>query len=343
MIPESIRSEEQLEEYLTYPRPILVEFVKSIRSPLLLLGAGGKMGPTLAVLAKRAAKQAEHPLDVVAVSRFSDDTKRRWLEDHGIQTIAVDFLEPESLDRLPDSSNIIYLAGQKFGTSQNPAQTWVTNTVAPANVIKRFPNSRIVALSTGSVYPFTPIIEGGAKETALLTPLGEYANACIGRERIFEYYSSIYHTPVVLLRLFYAVELRYGVLVDIAQKVFDGEPIDLTMGYLNFIWQADANDMILRSLALATSPPTAYNLSSPVIHSVRSLALQFGELLSKSVRFTGSESSTALLGNCDHLCSLLGNPSTPLDTIMNWTAGWIQQRGRLLGKPTHFEVRDGRY
>jgi nucleoside-diphosphate-sugar epimerase len=343
MLPQAITSEDQLDELLTRPSPALVEFIKTIPSPLVLLGASGKMGPTLAVRAHRAARQAGHPLEIVAASRFSNSAARRWLEDRGVSTIPVDILNSESLKGLPQAACIIYLAGQKFGTSENPAYTWAINTLAPANVCRRYPTSRIVALSTGSVYPFTPVSFGGAKETHPLTPTGEYANACVARERIFEYFSQVHNTPVALIRLFYAVELRYGVLVDIAEKVYYQKPVDLSMGYLNWIWQGDANDMILRSLALAHTPPQAYNLSGPQIHSVRTLAEQFGEVMGKTVNFTGSEAATALLGNCEPICALLGNPETPMDVLIRWTADWIQRQGRLLGKPTHFEVRDGRY
>jgi nucleoside-diphosphate-sugar epimerase len=338
-----IETESALDELLTRPGPILVEFIKTIHTPLLLLGAGGKMGPTLAVLAQRAAKQAGYKLDVLAVSRFSDETTLRWLEEHDIHTISCDLMDGEELRKLPDAEHIIYLAGLKFGTTQNPAATWATNTLAPAAVCTRYPRSQIVALSSGSIYPLVPVNRGGATESEPLTPLGEYANACVARERIFEYFSHQNHTPIVLLRLFYAVELRYGVLVDIAQKVYTGEAVDLTMGYLNWIWQGDANDLILRSLALVSSPPAVVNLTGSKIHSVRELALQFGKLLGKKVRFTGKEAETALLGDTRHLHGQLGDPSMPDEVVVRWIANWIPRQGRLLGKPTHFEVRDGRY
>ena len=338
-----IESESALDELLTSPGPTLVEFIKTIHNPLLLLGAGGKMGPTLAALARRAARQAGHKLDILAVSRFSDETTRRWLEDHEVRTISYDLMDGDNLRQLPDAEYIIYLVGLKFGTTQNPAATWAINTLAPANVCTRYPHSKIVALSSGSIYPLVPVHQGGAVETEPLTPLGEYANACVARERIFEYFSHQNHTPIVLLRLFYAVELRYGVLVDIAQKIYTGEAVDLTMGYLNWIWQGDASDLILRSLALVSTPPTPINLTGSKIHSVRELALQFGKLLGKCVRFTGEESSTALLGDTRRLRGQLGEPSVPDEAVIRWIAHWIQHQGRLLGKPTHFEVRDGRY
>jgi nucleoside-diphosphate-sugar epimerase len=343
VLPETIETEEALAEVLTRPQPALIESIGSIRGPLLLLGAGGKMGPSLAVLARRAARQAGHSLDIVAVSRFSDEAGRRYLEEREIRTIGCDLMDADSMRGLPEAETIIYLVGLKFGTAQNPAATWAVNTLVPANVCARYPHSRIVALSSGSIYPLTLVSKGGALETEPLTPLGEYANACVARERIFEYFSRLNGTPVALLRLFYAVELRYGVLVDLAQKVFSGAPVDLSMGYLNWIWQGDANELILRSLVLTCSPPEAFNLSGPQVCPVRDLALKFGELMGKRVDFVGFESETALLGNSARLAARLGESDTPSERVMRWVAHWIQRGGRLLGKPTHFEVRDGRY
>jgi len=338
-----IETESALDELLTRPNPALVEFIKTVHTPLLLLGAGGKIGPTLAVLAQRTAQQAGHKLDILAASRFTDETTRRWLEDHDVRTISCDLVDGDNLRQLPDAENIIYLAGLKFGTTQNPAATWAMNTLAPANVCTRYPHSMIVALSSGSIYPLVAVNSGGATESEPLTPLGEYANACVARERIFEYFSHLNHTPIVLLRLFYAVELRYGVLVDIAQKVYTGEAVDLTMGHLNWIWQGDASDLILRSLALVGTPPAIFNLTGSKTYSVRELALQFGKLLRKSVRFTGKEAGTALLGDTARLRGQLGEPCMPDEAVVRWIARWVLHQGRLLGKPTHFEVRDGRY
>jgi nucleoside-diphosphate-sugar epimerase len=343
MLPERIETEPDLDDLLTRPRPVLTEFIRSVRSPLLILGAGGKMGPTLAVLARRAAQQAGHTLDILTVSRFSCERSRCWLEERGVRTASCDLMDGESLKQLPDAENIIYLVGLKFGTTQNPAATWAVNTLVPANVCVRFPGSQIVALSSGSIYPLTAVNHGGAVETEPLTPLGEYANACVARERIFEYFSHQDGTPIALIRLFYAVELRYGVLVDLAQKVFTGQSVDLTMGSFNWIWQGDANEMILRSLVLASTPPTPFNLTGTRIQSVQETALKFGELFGKPVTFTGQEAPTALLGDTTRLRQQLGEPAMPIEPVMRWIAHWIQQQGRLLDKPTHFEVRDGRY
>jgi hypothetical protein len=260
-----------------------------------------------------------------------------------VQTASCDLLDANSLARLPDAPNVIYLVGLKFGTAQNPSATWAMNTLVPARVCERYPRSRIVALSTGNVYPLSEVSRGGSVEADPLTPLGEYANAAVARERIFEFHSSRNSTAVALLRLFYAVELRYGVLVDLARKVLSGEPIPLANGSFNCIWQGDANEMILRSLALAAAPPAAFNLCWPEVFSVRQIAMQLGELLGRPSAFTGNESATALLGNPSRICAALGPPPTPMETMLRWTAHWVKQGGRDLGRPTHFEVRDGKY
>jgi nucleoside-diphosphate-sugar epimerase len=343
MTVDNIGNEEQLEQKLTTPTSALVNFIKTVPCPLLVLGAGGKMGPTLAVLAKRAADAAGHSVEVVAVSRFSDASARTWLERHDIKIIAKDLTQVQSLEGLPDSQTVIYLVGQKFGTSQNPAATWAINTIVPAKVAERYPSARIVGVSTGNVYPLSAVTRGGSVETDPLTPIGEYANATVGRERIFEFYSQAHNTRVALLRLFYAVELRYGVLVDIARKVHNREPIELANGYFNCIWQGDANELVLRALALASAPPSVWNLCRPEIFSVREVATRFGEALGVSPSFVGTEAPTALLGNSSKLCAKLGSPSVTLETMLDWIARWVAQGGRLLGKPTHFEVRDGKY
>lgn len=342
-LPEVIETEEALDALLTRPRTELVSFIKSIRSPLVILGAGGKMGPTLAVLAYRAAEAAGHKLDVVAVSRFSDATARRWLEERGVQTLSCDLYEADAVRKLPPAEDVLFLVGHKFGTTQSPAITWAANTLVPARAAERYGDSRIVALSTGNVYPHSPVAHGGSVESDPLTPLGEYANATVGRERIFEFYSHRNGTRIALLRLFYAVELRYGVLRDLADKIWAGKPIDLANGHFNCIWQGDANEMAIRSLALTSSPVTAFNLTSAEIFSVREVAAQLGELLEKPVKFVGVENESALLGNTGKLRTQLGDPATPLEAMIRWTADWVRRAGRSLGKPTHFDVRDGRY
>jgi hypothetical protein len=341
--PDVIGDEATLDDLLTQPTPALVRGIKAILSPLLVLGAGGKMGPTLAVRAKRAAEAAGHPLDVIAVSRFTDANSREWLESHGVRTVTGNLLDQVAVNQLPDAQNLIYLVGLKFGTSQNSPATWALNTLVPAKICERYPRSRVVALSTGNVYPFGDITRGGSVETDSLTPLGEYANAAIGRERIFEYYSRSQGPEVALLRLFYAVELRYGVLVDIARMVNIGVPVPLETGAFNCIWQGDANEMILRALPLVARPPSVWNMCQPEVFSVRETAVQFGELLGRKPVFSGRETGTALLGNPAKLCQELGKPAVPQDRMLRWIAHWVKLGGRDLGRRTHFEVRNGVY
>ena len=341
--PQLLETEEALDECLTRPRPELVRFIKSVSSPLAILGAGGKMGPTLAVLARRAAEAARHNLEVIAVSRFSDARTRSWLEERGVRTVPCDLLAREAVRRLPAAENILYLAGLKFGTAQNPAQTWATNTIVPLLVSEHYAQARIVALSTGNVYALSPVAAGGSKESDPLTPLGEYANAAVARERLFEFFSQINGTRIVLLRLFYAAELRYGILKDIADRIWQGQPVDLANGHFNCIWQGDANELVIRSLALASSPAAAFNLTSAVTFAVRAVAERFGELLARPVRFAGAESEMALIGNTTKIRSALGDPATGLETMLRWTADWVKRGGRSLDRPTHFETRDGRY
>jgi nucleoside-diphosphate-sugar epimerase len=341
--PEALQNDDELDEWLTRPRPVLIEFISRVSSPLVILGAGGKMGPTLAVLARRAADAAGHPLQVIAVSRFSQPAQRAWLESRNVRTVACDLLEPSAVAGLPKTANAIYLAGMKFGTASNPSATWAINTLVPANVCHHFREARIVALSTGNVYPMVPVAEGGATEEHALTPLGEYANAAVARERIFDFFSRRNGTAIALLRLFYAVELRYGVLVDIARRVFRGEPVPVATNFLNCIWQGDANEMILRALPLAGSPPSRWNLCRPDLISVSETASRCGELFGKSARLAGEPSPTALLGDSSRICSRLGTPPTSVETMLGWIARWTAAGGRTLEKPTGFEVRDGRF
>ena len=338
-----IQSETELEERLTQPRPVLVEFIRTLASPLVILGAGGKMGPTLAVLAKRATMLAGRELEVIAVSRFTNDASRKWLEARGVKTRVADLLNRDEVLALPESANVIHLVGLKFGTSLNPSLTWAVNTLTPAYVSERYAKSKLVVLSTGNVYPQSSVKAGGALEDSPLTPVGEYANAAVVRERLFEYFSRNQGTRIALLRLNYAVELRYGVLADIAGKVQAGAPIDLTSGYFNCIWQGDANEFILRSFALAATPPAAYNLSSPAMLSVREVAGSFGKLLDRPVQFTGEESDRALISNSARINHELGAQPTDIADVIQWIAHWVKTGGRSLNKPTHFEVPDGLY
>lgn len=343
MLPETIRNEEELMDVMTQPRPVLVDFMRTLTSPLVILGAGGKMGPTLAILARRAADMADNRLEIVAVSRYSDSRARQDLESRGIRTISADLMDQSTFARLPDTDNLLYLVGLKFGTSDNPARTWATNTLVPAYTAERYRGARIAALSTGNVYPLVNIGGGGSLESDPLTPLGEYSNACVARERIFDFFSAKNGTPIVLLRLSFALDLRYGVLMDIANKVWRGEPVDVAMSHMNCIWQGDANEMIIRSLALASVPPTPLNLVGGMHYSIRQVAQRFGALMGKSVTFSGVEAQTAFLSNNARLRSTLGEPPTSIEQVMQWVAGWVMAGGRQLNKPTHFEVRDGGY
>ncbi|MEK7678201.1 MAG: NAD(P)-dependent oxidoreductase [Verrucomicrobiota bacterium] len=341
--PSLIYTNEQLDDILTRPSQALSDWIGTVTSPLVILGAGGKMGPSLAVLAQRAATAAGKPLQVVAVSRFTDTTARDWLEANAVRTLSCDLLERPAWGLLPDAENVVYLVGLKFGTSEKPWLTWAVNTLVPAHAAERYAHARMVALSTGNVYGLVPLKTGGAVETDTLRPAGEYANAALARERLFQYFSEKNGTPVVLIRLNYAVELRYGVLVDIATKVWSGEPVDVATGHLNCIWQGDANDFILRALSLANVSPLVLNLTGPEVLSVRELAGSFGELMNRTPKIVGTETQTALLSNAARLCARLGTPAAPVEQIVRWTAGWVMNGGRLLNKPTHFEVRDGQY
>lgn len=340
-LPQRITTESELDEYMTRPSPELIETVRDLEGPLLVLGASGKMGPSLAVRALRAAREAGCGLSVIAVSRFSDAAARSWLEERGVRTVSADLFDEAAVREIPEAANIIYMVGAKFGTTSDPSRTWAVNTIIPLNVARRFPSSRIVAISSGNVYPLVPAKSAGCVETDPLTPLGEYPNAAVARERIFEFFSRRDGLPLVLIRLNYALDLRYGVLVDIARNVAAEKPVDLAMGYLNCIWQGDANDMILRALPLASSPPRVLNVTGPETLAVRALAERFGALFEREVTMTGQEAPTALLNDARGTCAVMGEPPTPIARVIEWTADWIKQSGRLLDKPTGFQVRDG--
>lgn len=338
-----IPNEDALEELLSRPGKPLCDFIRSIEGPLVILGATGKMGPSLARMAARAAQISSHPLEVIAVSRFTDNAIRHKLEADGIRTHAANVLNETDVASLPDASHVIYLVGVKFGTQENPDLTWATNTLPPAFIAKRYRSARIVAMSTGNVYPMVPVESGGAREDHSLTPLGEYANAAVARERIFSHFATDLQIPMAILRLNYAVELRYGVLAEIARQVWMDQPVDVTPAAFNCIWQGDANDFILRSLSLAAHPLVTFNMTGAETLSVRETALHFGQLLGREVTFRGTEAPTALLNNSKELHRRLGPPPTPLNDVMRWIADWIQAGGRNLNKPTRYEIRNGIY
>lgn len=341
--PEQFKDEEALEEALSRPSVELIEQMKDLEGDIIFLGVSGKMGISMACMAKRACESGGVEKRILGVSRFSAAGNKAYLEKSGIETIAGDLLEPRFLRSLPEADNVVYLAGTKFGTQGNEPYTWAMNAYLPGLIANRFRRSRMVALSTGCVYPLVDVNSTGSFETDSLGPVGEYAQSCLGRERMFEYGSRQFGTKTVLIRLNYSVEMRYGVLVDIAQKVAHEEPVDVSMGFVNVIWQGDANDRILRSFPYCESPARPINVTGSEILSIREVAQTLGELLGKTPVIVGKEQESALLSNASWILHRLGQPSVSLDKVLKWTAHWISSHQRLLGKPTHFEVRDGQY
>lgn len=334
---------EELDELLSRPTERVIESMRRLEGDLLLLGVGGKMGPTLARMARRASDAAGVSRRIVGVSRFSTAGLREQLEGWGVETIACDLLREDEVARLPAMENVVFMAGFKFGAQAAPARTWAMNCYVPALVGRKFSQSRIAAFSTGNVYGMVPVTGPGSREEEPLQPIGEYAMTAVGRERMFEYFSEREGFPLVLLRLNYANELRYGVLVDVARKVLDGEPIDVSMGHVNLIWQGDANAAALASLELADRPPLALNIAGPEVVRVRELSEHLGRLLGRAPQLTGSEQPDALLSDSSRCRERLGEPSVPLPWMIQWVADWVASGGEYLGKPTHFESRDGRF
>ncbi len=336
-------TEAELEEYLARPTPGLGVALAGLGGDLLVLGAGGKMGPTLCVMARRALDEAGSRARVIAVARFTEPGLQQRLEAARVETCRADLADRAQVARLPDAPNLLFLAGRKFGADTSPALTWASNVLVPVHVIERWPEARVVVFSTGNVYPLVPVASGGARETDPVGPVGEYAMSCLGRERVFQHAAETRGTRVLLFRLNYAVELRYGVLVDIGQRVLAGEPVDLRMGHVNVIWQGDANARALRSLALASSPAAVLNVTGPEAIPVRHLAEEFGRRFGRAPVFAGTEAPDALLSNAERSIALFGPPAMSLDTMLDWTAEWLRRGGRLLGKPTRFEEREGRF
>jgi nucleoside-diphosphate-sugar epimerase len=338
-----IRDVEQLEELLSEPTQGVIQAIGGLDGDIVVLGVGGKMGPTLARMAKRASEMAGVKRRVIGVARFSSSTLEHRLGAWGIETVRCDLLDQTSIGKLPDAANVVFMAGMKFGTTGQEALTWAINSFLPGLVADRYQGSRIAVFSTGNVYGHSPVSKGGSLEDDALNPAGEYAMSCVGRERIFEYFSQMHHTKTTILRLNYATELRYGVLLDIALHVYAGRPVRLSMGYVNAIWQADASAMSLQSLGCATSPPNVINITGPELLSVRSVAEEFGRRLNKPVTFDGEESSDALLSNAQKSYQLFGQPRVSAQQIMDWIAEWVSKNGTTLAKPTHFEERAGRF
>jgi len=341
--PEVVRDEEELEELLARPSAADVEALGALPGDVIVLGAGGKMGPSLARRLKRASDAAGVERRVTAVSRFPDASVPAALEADGVATVSCDLLDPAAVAALPDAPNVLFLAGMKFGATANPGLTWALNTVVPAHAARRYPGARTVVFSTGNVYPLVAPASGGCAETRAPEPVGEYAQSCLGRERVYEHYSRENGTPCLLFRLFYAVDLRYGTLVDVARRVLEAKPVDLAVPCFNAIWQGDALSYAIRSLALAESPPRPLNVTGEHVIPVRAVAAHFGRLFGREPVFAGEEGPLALLGDAGECRRLLGPPDVPTDRLIAWVAGWVQRGGRSLGKPTGFEKSDGRF
>ena len=341
MLPDTVANEDQVEELLSRPYPEDVEFARELDGDVMVLGAGGKMGPTLIRRMLRAVEEAGTETTIYGVSRFSDDDIEAKLDSWGAETIEADLLDDDALDSLPECKNLIYMVGMKFGTTGQEPMTWAINSYLPGRIACRFPDSRMVAFSTGNVYPPVPVESKGSTESDPVGPVGEYAQSCLGRERVLQYFSEENETPICLLRLNYAAELRYGVLVDLAKRVYAGDPVPLEMGHVNVIWQGDANSICFRSLELADSPADVLNVTGPNVLSVRDLAERFAEEFDREVTFSGEPKETALLNDAGRCHELFGEPRVPIEEIVELVAQWIEQDGSTMGKPTKFHVRDG--
>ena len=338
-LPETIPDIAALDELLCQPSQALIDDLQKVDGDIMVLGVAGKMGPTLAGLAKAALPGRR----VIGVARFSDPAARAWLEARGVETIACDLLDETAIARLPEVKNIVFMAGRKFGAEGDLSLTWAMNAHVPALVAQAFRESRIVAFSTGCVYPFVPVDGKGADESTAPNPPGEYAQSCVGRERMFEYFSRQYATPGRLFRLNYAIDMRYGVLHDIATKILQGKPIDVSLGHVNFIWQGDASSQALRCLAHCDTPTSPINVSGHEILSVRDLAAKLGARLGREPILVGHEEPTAWLTNTAQAVKMFGLPIVDTERLIAWTADWVARAMPSLGKPTKYEVRDGRY
>ncbi len=332
-----------LEDRLSEPTPGVVETLRALPGDLLFLGVAGKMGPTLARMAQRASDTAGVRRRVIGVSRFSAADQMAMLNAHGIETIRCDLMDEAAVAQLPDVENIVYCAAMKFGATGNESLTWAMNAWLPSVVCRKFRRSRIVAFSTGNIYGLVPVAGGGSVETDAPRPVGEYAMSCLGRERMFEHFSRTLGIPTALIRLNYACELRYGVLVDLARRIWTGQPVDLGMGWFNCLWQGDANALTLQSLALAATPPFVLNLTGPELLRVRDVAGALARRMNHPVTFTGAEGEAALLNNARKALARFGPPRVPASELIAWVADWVMRGGPDLGKPTHFESRDGRF
>jgi hypothetical protein len=338
-LPDTISDIAALDDLLCRPSQALIDDLGHVDGDIMILGVAGKMGPTLAGLAKAALPDRR----VIGVARFSDPSVKQWLEARGIETINCDLLDETAIKALPRVQNIVFMAGRKFGAEGDLSLTWAMNAHVPALVAQAFAGSRIVAFSTGCVYPFVPVNGKGANEELPLNPPGEYAQSCVGRERMFEYFSRKFATPGRLFRLNYAIDMRYGVLHDIATKILTRKPIDVSLGHVNFIWQGDASAQALRCLAHCDTPTSPINVSGHDILAVRDLAAKFGTLFGRDPIIVGTEEPTAWLTDTSQAVKLFGLPIVDTDQLIAWTADWVARSMPSLGKPTKYEVRDGRY
>jgi nucleoside-diphosphate-sugar epimerase len=334
---------EKLYQHLLQPSDELVADISRLKGDIIILGVGGKMGPALAKLAKQAIDKAGVNKRVIGVSRFSEAGLQDELNSLGIETYEADLLKDDQLDTLPDVENVLYLAGTKFGTTGKEGFTWAMNAYLPGRVAQKYRNSRMVVFSTGNVYHLTPVAMGGADESYTPQPYGEYAQSCLGRERLFQYYAEKNNTPVLIYRLNYANDVAYGVLLEIARSVKEKRPIDLCMGHVNVIWQGDANEMALRCLHHCNVPSRILNITGPETVSVRWLAKEFGKLFNETPQFVNEEKETALLSNAAEAFKLFGYPKVPLKTMMELIVAWINEGGKISNKPTHFQERAGQF
>ncbi len=340
---EPIKTEKQLDEVLSKPNEQLVASMKRLKGDILILGVGGKVGPTIAQTAVRAIEASGVKRRVMGVDFFPTAASGKRIDDLGVETIKTDLMEKEAFDRLPDAANVMYMIGRKFGSTGAEWGTWMTNVQLAGLAARRYQKSRVVAFSSGNIYPFLPLASGGATESVPTSPIGEYAMSCLGRERMFDYYANEAKAKVLQFRLNYAVELRYGIILDVAQQVWNGTPIDVTMGNVNIIWQGYVSSVALQSFELAASPARILNVAGPETVSVRWMATRLGELMGKKPTFTGEEAPNALLSNSLQCHKLFGYPEVSADKVIEWVAYWIMAGGGTLGKPTHYETRDGKF
>ncbi len=340
MIDVTALDEHRLEDMLSEPTEATRKAVARLKGDIVVLGAGGKMGPTLAMMLKKASGDKK---TIYAVSRFSNPSVKSRIQQAGVKTLEANLLDDSVYPQLPDVENVFYLVGMKFGATGNQPLTWAQNSFVPTLAARHYRNAKIVAFSTGNVYPLVAVGSGGAVEETAPDPIGEYAQSCLGRERMFQYFSQLYGTPVTLIRLNYANEPRYGIIVDLTLKILNDEPIDLTMPAVNLIWQRDANDYIIQSISLAKSPPAILNVTGPDTVAIRQLAEQIGGQLGKKPEFVSREAETSLLSNASQCFSLFGYPKMTLNEMVSVIVRWVASGKLVLSKPTKYHIRNGKF